>query len=116
MRRVRQDDRELELRLGASISVHRLSSQETRVTAIPNALGTPTRSQNRSTDTLRPGHQTLTSGLPRVREGLSRFRLASSERRPEVNPEARAPNSPPGRAISVSFFTERFQIYGGVIT
>jgi Mg-chelatase subunit ChlI len=44
MRRVRRDDRELELRLGASISVYRLSSQEIRMTAIPNALGIPTRS------------------------------------------------------------------------
>src|SRR5438309_4890923 len=45
MRRVRQDHRELELRLGASISVHRLSSQEIRMTAIPNAKGILTSSQ-----------------------------------------------------------------------
>jgi hypothetical protein len=49
MCRVRQDHRELELRLGASISVHRLSSYGIRQPP-QTPLGTPTRSQNRFAD------------------------------------------------------------------
>jgi hypothetical protein len=65
MRRVRQDHRELELRLGASISVHRLSSYGIRQPP-QTPLGTPTRSQNRFTDGELPTNPGLTSGLPRV--------------------------------------------------
>jgi hypothetical protein len=69
MRRVRQDHRELELSLGASISVHRLSSYGIRMTAIPNASGfQPAGKIDLLTAHLRT-HPGLTGGLPRVGAG-----------------------------------------------
>jgi hypothetical protein len=70
MRRVRQDHRELELRLGASISVHRLSGygdpndNHSKRSRDSNQIA---RSELTAQLSASPG---LTSGLPRVVEGL----------------------------------------------
>jgi hypothetical protein len=64
MRRVRQDHRELELRLGASISVHRLSSQGIRrPPQTPYGLQPAGKIDLLTSMPANPG---LTSGLPRV--------------------------------------------------
>jgi hypothetical protein len=66
MRRVRQDHRKLELRLGASISVHRLSSYGIRMIASQTPLGTISQTANVCPPREITG---LTSGLPRVVAG-----------------------------------------------